>query len=697
MSQLLVDTGAGRSESKSAANPVDSFFENVVRPPANIVGGNSMKSKMFPLLALVALLAAMFISSSCGSSQKSCPVCGTDKNGTIGLIEVMLVPEHNPNGEPGGPFNIFDISWADPTNRLYYVSDRIGLDVPVFSTTSDIALWAIGGQNSVSEAGNNSSLCWVDPASGETIPPVTSAQGNFTRFGCKTDGFRLPGGFGPNGNFGGFVGGQCCASRANNLNPLSGPNGLEVTADGNFAFVGNGSSQVEVFDLVPMISSGFTAAPTLTATIVTGTPPDFDGPTGVSGCMASANGRAFSDPSCGDLRGDELATTGGVVTFPQDGSSRFLFAVINGDPGLPFVTIVDATGIGTRTGTPAQQHCLPYSQLTNTAATDPFSPGISTFVSGPGGNSITTTFPANFASCILGQIYYDGAVQNDDTVLIDDAGANSSNGNAFVCPDPSLQFFTGTPGVAGASVPSGASGHAAGFNPDVACHHGPQLTATTATQPGGVFCPAGPGTPPGCVGAIAPAGLGGMIFYAATSTFLLTNGNSTPDITVGSIDVIDPLHAITVGGVTKFVPVVVNSFPVPNCMPTSLNQGPGTDVFVGCADHDGRAFAPSSVIINGTTGAILTVINNVGFVDETWFNPGDNNYYTASRDMPTGPVLGVINAKSRLWLQNVPTNGNAHSVAVDPINNHIFVPLPSGGPNCETIAADGCVGVYASQ
>lgn len=655
-----------------------------------------MKPKMFRLLALVALLAAMFISNSCGSSPKNCPVCGTDKNATIGLIDVMLVPEHNPNGEPGGPFNIFDISWADPTNRLYYVSDRIGLDVPVFSTTSNIALWAIGGQNSVAEAGNNSSLCWVDPTTGETIPPVTSGLGNFTRFGCKTDGFRLPGGFGPNGNFGGFVGGQCCASRANNLNPLSGPNGLEVTADGNFAFVGNGSSQVEVFDLAPMIASGFTAPPLLTATIVTGTPPDYDGPNGIVPCQGSANGRAFSDPTCGDLRGDELATTGGVVTFPQDGSSRFLFAVINGDPGLPFVTIVDATGIVTRSGTPAQQHCLPYSQLTNIAATDPYSPGISTFVSGPGGNTITTTFTANFASCILGQIYYDGAFQNDDTVLIDDAGANAAG--PFPCPDPSLQFFSSTPGVVGASVPSGASGHAAGFNPDVACHHGPQLTITTPTQPGGVFCPAGPGTPPGCTGAIGPAGLGGMIFYAPTSTFLLTNGNSTPDITVGSVDVIDPLHQITLpGGGTAFVPAVVNSFPIPNCMPTSLNQGPGTDVFVGCADHDGRAFAPSSVIINGTTGAILTVINNVGFVDETWFNPGDNNYYTASRDMPTGPVLGVINAKSRLWLQNVPTNGNAHSVAADPINNHIFVPLPSGGANCETIAADGCVGVYASQ
>ncbi len=303
-----------------------------------------MRTKMFPLLTFVALFGAILISNSCGSA-KNCPVCGTDKNGTIGLIDVMLVPEHNPNGEPGGPFNIFDISWVDPVNRLYSVSDRTGLDVPEFSTTSNIALWAIGGDNSIAEAGNNVSLCWVDPASGETIPPITSAQGNYTRFGCKTEGFRLPGGFGPNGHFGGFMGGQCCASRSNNLNPLSGPNGLEVSADGNFLFVGNGSSEFVIFDLTPMLASGtaatgFTAAPLVTAVIPTGTSPDYDGPTGITGCQSSANGRAFSDPSCGDLRGDELATTGSVVTFPQDGSSRYLVSIINGDPGLPFVSIL---------------------------------------------------------------------------------------------------------------------------------------------------------------------------------------------------------------------------------------------------------------------------------------------------------------------------------------------------------------------
>jgi hypothetical protein len=567
----------------------------------------------------------------------------------------MLVPEHNPNGEPGGPFNIFDISWVDPVNRLYYVSDRIGLDVPMFSTTSDIALWAIGGDNSVAEAGNNASTC-IDsakfPADLTIIPPITTAQGNYTRFGCKTLNFTLPGFFGPNGHFGGFVGGQCCASRANNLNPLSGPNGLEISADGNFAFVGNGSSSVLVFDLTATIANPGTP-PRVTAVLVSGTSPDYDGPNGVSPCMASADGRAFSDPTCGDLRGDELATTGATPAIDPLGNPHDLLMVINGDPGLPFVTIFDITNvIGHGTGTPTQQqlHCLPVNPNA------PFSPGGS-----------HTTFPQNLSSCVLGQIYYDGSPANNIDTVIDDGGANAG----IPCPNPSLQFADFT------SVPSGASGHGVGVGgADVPCHRAGFIPAFGATE-------------------IAPAGLGGMVYIPQTGHFLLTNGNASGDITLGTVDEIDPFHPITPTG--PFVPAVINSFPIFSCMPTGLNLGPGTDVMVGCADHDGRAFSPNTVIINGTTGQVLTTITNVGFVDETWYNPGDNNYYLGARDMPGGPVLGVINAGTRQWLQNVPTNGNAHSVAADPKNNHIFVPLPSGGQNCETINADGCVGVYAAQ
>jgi DNA-binding beta-propeller fold protein YncE len=186
-----------------------------------------------------------------------------------------------------------------------------------------------------------------------------------------------------------------------------------------------------------------------------------------------------------------------------------------------------------------------------------------------------------------------------------------------------------------------------------------------------------------------------MVFNPNTGHFLLTNGNASGDITYGTVDEIDPFHTFP-GGPPLGVPAVINSFVVPSCMPSGIAMGPGTDALVTCAGHDGRQFAPTTYIINGTTGAIVSTINFVGGVDQGWFNPGDGKYYLAARDMLPGPVLGVIDARTRQWLQNVPTNGNAHSVAADPINNHIFVPLPAGG-NCLSQAIDGCVGVYASE
>jgi hypothetical protein len=607
-----------------------------------------MRSKMLPLVAFAIVLTATLISNNCGGPA-NCPTCGTDKNATVGLIDVMLVPEHNGTGEPGGPFNIFDISWVDPLNRLYYVSDRVGLDVPVFNTITNIAISAIGGDNSVAEAGNNASACFNDAEGNQIIPPITTAQGNFTRFGCKTMNFTLPGFFGHNGHFGGFIGGQCCASRANNLNPLTGPNGLEASPDGNFLYVGNGSSSTVVFDVSQTIASGGSTPPTVIATLVSGTSPDYDGPLGIGPCQASANGRAFSDPTCGDLRGDELATTGATPAMDPLGNPHDLLMVINGDPGLPFVTIFDITNVIHATGTVQQQHCLPV------IPTAPYSPGGS-----------HTTFPQNLASCVLGQIYYDGSPANNINTVIDDGGANAG----ITCPNPSLQFADFS------NVPSGASGHGVGVGgKDVPCHR-------AALTPAGIT-------------EVALAGLGGMVFNPNTGHFLLTNGNASSDITYGTVDEIDPFHTFP-GGPPLGVPAVINSFVVPSCMPSGVAIGPGTDVLVTCAGHDGRQFAPTTYIINGTTGAIVSTINFVGGVDQGWFNPGDGRYYLAARDMLPGPVLGVIDAKRRQWLQNVPTNGNAHSVAADLNNNHVFVPLPAGG-NCQSQAPDGCVGVYASQ
>jgi hypothetical protein len=600
-------------------------------------------------ILLTAVVTLIFVLASGCGSVANCPVCGTTKGDGYANIDVIPVPEHNPTGEPGGPFNSFDISFIDPVHHLDYVSDRIGLDVVVVDTVNNIAVNTITGANGVAGAGDNASPCVA------TIPPIVSVLGNWTRFGCRNGAFHIPG-FGANGLFGGFPGAQCCAARANGVNPLSGPDGEQLTPDGNTLYTGNASSSVVVFDLTSMnLQANPPTPPTVIAVIPTGLSPDFDGElgnanpypgnpngnqNGIAPCVSSANGRAFSDPTCGDLRADELS---------YDAKDQIL-AVINGDPGLPFITFIDVSGINARTS-----NCLPVDPAT------PYGPPI--------GNALG---PINPPSCILGQIYYDGAPQNNANVQVDNIGLNATAG--FVCPDPSNPQVNS--GVSGA--PPYIVGTAS-----IPCHHGPVLTSA------GAFCdqvnPAA-----GCNGAVALAGLGGHTWNPNTGHFLLSNGNATGNLTVGTIDEIDPRVGNPDG------PVVINSFLVPNCMPTSIAQGPGNNFLVGCADHDGEAFPPNEYVIDGTSGAILATINNVGGVDEVWYNPGDNRYYLAARDMPNGPVMGVIDAKTNLWLVNVVTNSNSHSIAVDPSNNHAFVPMQAG-TICTTQSANGCIAVMAQQ
>ena len=102
-----------------------------------------MISESLPRLAVVVLFGLLSVSTGCSSSPPGCPVCGTDINGTVGLIDVMAVPGHSASGAPGGPFNLFDISWVDPANHLFYVADTVGVDIAAFNTVNNIALSAI--------------------------------------------------------------------------------------------------------------------------------------------------------------------------------------------------------------------------------------------------------------------------------------------------------------------------------------------------------------------------------------------------------------------------------------------------------------------------------------------------------------------------------------------------------------------------
>lgn len=150
----------------------------------------------------------------------------------------------------------------------------------------------------------------------------------------------------------------------------------------------------------------------------------------------------------------------------------------------------------------------------------------------------------------------------------------------------------------------------------------------------------------------------------------------------GAIAEIDP-KSMTV---TKLIPVS-------QCMPGGLAFGPEQRLLVGCSQDAVEAgFAPKSIILDVRTGAIVQTVSQVGGSDQVWYNPGDYRYYLAARGMTGGAVLGVIDAKTNRWIANVPTAKNAHSVAANAGNNHIFVPL-TPNPTCRT----GCVGVYASE
>ncbi len=658
-------------------------------PSGHLGGGFSMKFRLMKIFAAILLLAVGLIWNSCGS-QPGCPTCGTTTNGAYGVIDVVPVPEHNPTGEPGGPFNSFDISWFDPNQRVVYTSDRIGLDVVVTSTTLDEAVNTIGGLNEVAQAGNNGSPCIGSntPAPGTTaattpnIPSIITGLGSqsgrgtaavpqniLTRFGCRNPGYFdtfstfFPG-FGANGFFGGFPGAQCCAARANGVNPLSGPNGLLVTPDGTTLFAGSGSSTVVVVDV-----SGATSPPMVIADFPTGSSPDFDGPVGVAPCIASWNGGAGSDPTCGDDRSDEMAfgtIPAGCTPSATSTACHAIFAVINGDPGLPMVSIVDVTDIVTRNYTnpmlaAGQGICAPVNPAAN------YTPGVVSFATG-------LVTGSNYPTCILGQIYYDGASPQSSMVPVD-------NNNGFFCPDPSE------------AVPSGVSGQGVGVGgANVPCHHGPIVDSNT-----GVFITNNGTATSTQTGEIAPAGLGGLAFNPFHNTFYLANSNCTvsnlptqASVAVGCIDEIDPQLGNPNG------PIVIASIPVLNCMAAAIVQGPGHDFLIGCGDHDGIAFPPNCIIFDGTTNQIVATITQTGGTDEVWYNPGDNRYYTAGRDMPNGPVMGVIDAGQRIWLVNVPTNSNSHSVAADSINNHIFVPSQAGNI-CSTQSSNGCILVYARQ
>lgn len=166
------------------------------------------------------------------------------------------------------------------------------------------------------------------------------------------------------------------------------------------------------------------------------------------------------------------------------------------------------------------------------------------------------------------------------------------------------------------------------------------------------------------VGKLVFAGAGGgleaPVFDAQTHRFYLSVPANKQE-PGGAVGVVEPLTQR-----------LVREYPLPACDPSGIALDPVTqDLLLGCSGHP--------VIVSAPTGQVEATILQTSGCDEVWYNRGDQRFYLAAFTNPTGPLLSVVDAVTGTWIENIPTVKKAHSVAVDPLTNHIFVPETGRG------------------
>jgi DNA-binding beta-propeller fold protein YncE len=177
----------------------------------------------------------------------------------------------------------------------------------------------------------------------------------------------------------------------------------------------------------------------------------------------------------------------------------------------------------------------------------------------------------------------------------------------------------------------------------------------------------------------ASKGLHQPVWSSTTGRFYLPVTEVDGQRSVGEITAIDPRRM-----------QITATYPVTECQPAGLSMGPDQQLCIGCSKAAVVAgFAPRSLIMDVRTGELLATIKDVGGSDEVWYNPGTGHYYLAAAGMTGGPVLGIIDASSLTWVENVPTAEDSHSVAADARTNRVFVPVIPG-----TDAPNGGIAVY---
>jgi hypothetical protein len=139
------------------------------------------------------------------------------------------------------------------------------------------------------------------------------------------------------------------------------------------------------------------------------------------------------------------------------------------------------------------------------------------------------------------------------------------------------------------------------------------------------------------------------------------------------------------------------------CGSAGLALGSNGNLMVGC----GTAATQTVVLNPAGTGSIVNTLAQVSGSDQLWYDPTNNRFYVTGVNAAGDRVIDVFDGTTYVLLQEIDLTllgfgtGNMHSVAVDPLNGDIFVPVPgnvaAAAVAINTRCPNGCVAVFAEQ
>lgn len=208
-------------------------------------------------------------------------------------------------------------------------------------------------------------------------------------------------------------------------------------------------------------------------------------------------------------------------------------------------------------------------------------------------------------------------------------------------------------------------------------------------------------TPPTPTLAMSPIFIPGQVSSGGMEQSVWNPNTNSFFVSVPSFNGTDP------GGVQEFsasgAPLRTYNFSamgISACSPAGLALGASGNLMIGC----GTANTQTVVLNPSGTGTLVATLPQVSSSDELWYDPASHRFYVTGANAAGDRVIDVFDDATYSLQQSIDLTtlgfgaSNLHSVAVDPLNDEIFVPITASSgifPNTE--CPSGCVAVFAEN